>query len=164
MATRAHLHILKSLPLLPPHLTRPQPTRRAAVTCCSGSLSDAELSLQLATEVVRIRHKKRQREEAVAQSRAILFAEMSRYLGFPEGEMKRRWRSMVEIDKWVVVEGFLSEWGENFRPLSGRSVKQMVEEHLEEFESSDSEPGEQRSSASSSSSIFLGLKKMMGFD
>lgn len=108
---------------------------------------------------MKLKLKKKQRDEAIFKSRKILFYEMSGYLGFNEDELKKRWKLMAEIDKWVVVEGFLSEWGEHFHPLSAKSVKQMVEEHLD-FESSAKQPDQ----SSAPSSVLQGLKKIIGMD
>ncbi|CAM8945002.1 hypothetical protein QQ045_012576 [Rhodiola kirilowii] len=158
MAIRAHSLTLKSLPILQQRLIISRPKTRRIY--CRNSINDADLSLQFAVQVVKIKLKKKQREEAIVKSRKILFAEMTEYLGFSEDEMKTRWKLMEEIDKWVVVEGFLSEWGDNFHPLSAKSVKQMVEEHLD-FENSVPEPEQ---SSTSPSSIFQGLKKMIGME
>jgi len=90
------------------------------------------------------------------KSRHLLFSELSKYLGLGPEELKERLKEMKEEDKWVLVKGFVSEWGEDFHPLSARSVKEMVEEHLAE----DNPPPPP---VSSSSFLFPGLKKMIGF-
>jgi hypothetical protein len=54
-----------------------------------------------------------------------------------------------------LVKGFVSEWSMNFHPLSARSVKEMVEEYLQEDNPS--------AAKSSPSVLFPGLKRIMGF-
>lgn len=66
------------------------------------------------------------------KSRELLFIEMCQYLGMGSEEVKRRWGNMGDEEKWVLVKGFVSEWAVNFHPLSAKSVKEMVEEHLNE--------------------------------
>lgn len=66
---------------------------------------------------------------------------------------------MEEEEKWVLVKGFVSDWGANFHPLSARSVKELIEEHLH----GEEEERENGSSKSSSSSLFPSLKKMLWF-
>ncbi|KAH7833693.1 hypothetical protein Vadar_008803 [Vaccinium darrowii] len=86
----------------------------------------------LAKEVEKINTQLAQREEAMKKSRHLLFSELSKYLGLGPEELKERLKEMKDEDKWVLVKGFVSEWGEDFHPLSARSVKEMVEEHLVE--------------------------------
>lgn len=88
------------------------------------------------------------------KSKELLFTELCQYLALKGEEVKKKWRKMDDEDKWVLVKGFVSEWSESFHPLSARSVKEMVEEYLQE---------ENPSPKSSPSSLFPGLKKMMGF-
>ncbi|KAA8545697.1 hypothetical protein F0562_020852 [Nyssa sinensis] len=95
-----------------------------------------------------------QGEEAMRKSRQLLFTELCQYMGLKVEEVKKKWNKMDEDDKWVLVKGFVSEWGVNFHPLSARSVKAMIEEHLLEDNSS---------SNSSPSLLFSSLKKLMGF-
>ena len=95
-----------------------------------------------------------QTEEAMKKSKQLLFTELCNYLGLRTEEMMKKWRNMEEEDKWVLVKGFVSEWGVNFHPLSVRSVKEMVEEHLVE---------DNLASQSSSVSLLPGLKKIIGF-
>ena len=121
---------------------------------CSKRISDSELALDLASEVEKINTQLVQREEAMKKSRELLFTELCQYMGLKEDEMMKKWKGMIEDDKWVLVKGFVSEWSVNFHPLSARSVKDMVEEHLvENTPSMNSYP----------SLLFPNLKKLMGF-
>ncbi|KAK2990932.1 hypothetical protein RJ640_000211 [Escallonia rubra] len=43
---------------------------------------------------------------------------------------KKKWKKLDEDSKWVLAKEFVSEWGANFHPLSAKSVKEMVDEHL----------------------------------
>ncbi|CAB4289919.1 unnamed protein product [Prunus armeniaca] len=95
-----------------------------------------------------------QREEAMKKSRELLFTELCQYLNSKSEEVKKKWRKMEEEDKWVLIKAFVSEWGVNFHPLSAKSVKELVEEHLHE---------ENPHAKSSASAFFPGLKRMMGF-
>ncbi|XP_059654631.1 uncharacterized protein LOC132301390 [Cornus florida] len=119
---------------------------------CANSVSDAELASDLATEIEKMSTHLVQREEAMKKSRQILFTELCQYMGSNSEEVKTTWKKMSEEDKWVLAKGFVSDWGVNFHPLSARSVKDMVEEHLVEDNPS-----------LSSSLFFPNLKKMMGF-
>lgn len=96
-----------------------------------------------------------QREEAMEKSREMLFGELCEYVNLKAEEVKKRWGKMEEEEKWVLVKGFVSEWGSNFHPLSARSVKELVEEYLHEQDPSPN--------SSSSSALFPSLKKIMGF-
>lgn len=89
------------------------------------------------------------------KSKELLFTELCQYLGLKEEEVKKKWRKMDEEEKWGLVRGFVSEWSVNFHPLSSRSVKEMVEEYLQ-----DENPS---SAASCPPSLFPELKKLMGF-
>ncbi|ERN11960.1 hypothetical protein AMTR_s00184p00025330 [Amborella trichopoda] len=51
-------------------------------------------------------------------------------------EMARRWRALREAEKWDCLRGVVDEWGEAFSPLSLRSMRAMIEEHLEQEASS----------------------------
>lgn len=94
-----------------------------------------------------------QREEAMKKSKELLFIELCHYLALEKEEVKRKWSKMDLEEKLVLVKEFVNEWGVNFHPLSARSVKQMIEEYLQE---------EKPSSDSSTSVLFPSLKRMMG--
>lgn len=83
------------------------------------------------------------------QSREFLFTELCQYLSLKEEEVNKKWRKMKEEEKWVLVKGFVNNWGVNFHPLSVRSVVEMVDEYLQDEKSS--------------SGMFPGLKRMLGF-
>lgn len=118
---------------------------------CTNNISDAEF----ASEVAKINSHAVQKEEAMKKSKELLFTELCQYLGLKEEEVKKKWRKMDEEEKWGLVRGFVSEWSVNFHPLSSRSVKEMVEEYLQ-----DENPS---SAASCPPSLFPELKKLMGF-
>ncbi|OAY39404.1 uncharacterized protein LOC110625216 [Manihot esculenta] len=125
---------------------------RTQIPCTNNDIiSDADLASDLATEVTKINTQLAQREEAMKKSKELLFTELCRYLAMEKEEVNRKWRKLDQEEKWVLVKGFVNEWGVNFHPLSARSVKQMIEEYLIEEK------------PSSNSSLFPGLKRMMGF-
>ena len=74
-----------------------------------------------------------QRVEAMRKSRELLFTELCNYLQLKPEELKNKLGKMNEEEKWVLVRGFVSEWSVYFHPLSARSVKELVEEHLVEL-------------------------------
>ncbi|KAF5743960.1 hypothetical protein HS088_TW08G00548 [Tripterygium wilfordii] len=127
---------------------------RTQIPCMNKGISDADLALELSAEVEKMNTHLAQREEAMKKSRELLFSELVQYLDLKEEEVKKRWKRMDEEEKWVLVNGFVSEWGVNFYPLSRKHVKEMVEEQLNE---------EKQSPDSSSPVLFSGLKKIMGF-
>ena len=47
-------------------------------------------------------------------------------------EVKRKWSRLDQEEKWVLIRGFVDDWGVNFHPLSARSVREMIEEYLNE--------------------------------
>lgn len=87
------------------------------------------------------------------KSRELLFTDFCQYLAMQAEEVNEKWRKMDEGKKCVLINGFISEWGVNFHPLSAKYVKEMVEEHLSAV----------NQSAQSSPSLFSDLKKIMGF-
>lgn len=90
------------------------------------------------------------------KSREILFTELCQHMGMRDNEVKKKWKKMNEDDKWVLVKGFVLEWGVNFHPLSAKSVKELVDEYLVEDNTSPSD-------SSSGPMLFPNLKKIMGF-
>ncbi|XP_059654628.1 uncharacterized protein LOC132301388 [Cornus florida] len=159
MALRVHLlspqipsQTLKSQTHRPfPSTTLQTHTPKIQISC-ANSISDAELASDLATELEKMSTHLVQREEAMKKSRQILFTELCQYMGSNSEEVKKTWKKMSDEDKWVLAKGFVSDWGVNFHPLSARSVKDMVEEHLVEDNPS-----------LGSSLFFPNFKKMMGF-
>ncbi|XP_057980941.1 uncharacterized protein LOC131166423 [Malania oleifera] len=121
---------------------------------CSARPSDAELASDLATEVEKMNTQAAQREEAMKRSREILFTELCRHLCLRTEDLKKKWRKMSDEERRGLVKGFVSNWDVGFHPLSAKSVKQLVEEHL----------GQEQPSPDPSPSLFFpGLKKLMGF-
>ena len=83
------------------------------------------------------------------KSRELLFLDLCQYLSLKEEEVNKKWRKMKEEEKLVIVKEFVNKWGVNFHPLSVRSVKEMVDEYLQDDKSS--------------SVMFPGLKRILGF-
>ncbi|KAK2987422.1 hypothetical protein RJ640_018559 [Escallonia rubra] len=122
---------------------------------CTNSISDAELAFDLTAEVEKMNTHMVEREEAMEKSRQLLFAEFCQFLGLGADEAKKKWKKLDEDGKWVLAKEFVSAWGANFHPLSAKSVKEMVDEHLiGDNPTPNSYP---------SSSLFPGLRKLMGF-
>ncbi|KAL6964187.1 hypothetical protein U1Q18_035245 [Sarracenia purpurea var. burkii] len=133
---------------------------------CTKSTNGGDLTsdLALALEVEKINAHLVQRQDAMKKSKQLLFAELCKFLGVKREELEKKWKKMEEEDRWVLVKGFVLEWGVDFHPLSERSVKEMVEEHL--VEDDDDEEEEHQSSSQSSSFpsiLFDELKKFVGF-
>ncbi|KAI4296477.1 hypothetical protein L6164_036433 [Bauhinia variegata] len=141
----------------PPALSNPSLTllsyKHKTRISCNNGLSDAALSSELASKVAKMKTNLLQTEEAMKKSIALLFGEFCEYLDLKEDEMKHKWKRMDEEEKWVLVKGFVAEWGANFHPLSEKSAKEMVEEYLREERSSANSPP---------SRLFPGLGRMMG--
>ncbi|KAL4599706.1 hypothetical protein ACB092_11G145300, partial [Castanea dentata] len=127
---------------------------KTQISCTNKKISDAELALDLALEVAKIKTHFVQREEAMKKSIELLFTELCQYLVLKGEEVKMKWRKMDEEEKWVLVKGLVSNWSMNFHPLFARSMKEMVEEYLLE---------ENPSAKSSPSVLFPELKRLMGF-
>ena len=129
---------------------------RFSISCTSGnnSLSDAELELKLAREVEKLNSQIVQRDEALNKSRELLFNELSSYMGSKVEEAGKKWRKLSEDEKWAVVNGFVSEWSDNFHPLSPRSVKELVDEYLVD---------EKKALVDSGTMLFPSLRKLIGF-
>uniref|UniRef100_A0A0A0KYF6 DUF7026 domain-containing protein n=1 Tax=Cucumis sativus TaxID=3659 RepID=A0A0A0KYF6_CUCSA len=148
---RLPIHSFRFQPSPSPTLSRNRMPRQ--ITYCRKKLSDADLASDLATEVAKINTNLIQREEAMKKSREFLFTELCEFLGLKSEETKRKWMKMEEEAKLRLVKEFVSEWGFNFQPLSGRCVKEMVEEYVN---------GENLYGISSASSFISSLKKTMG--
>ncbi|EOX97312.1 hypothetical protein QUC31_015752 [Theobroma cacao] len=126
-----------------------RPNKTHNIPCAKRNLSDTALALDLAVTVEKINTHLEQKEKAMKQSREFLFTELCQYLSLKEEEVNKKWRKMKEEEKWVLVKGFVNNWGVNFHPLSVRSVVEMVDEYLQDEKSS--------------SGMFPGLKRMLGF-
>ncbi|KAI4375918.1 hypothetical protein MLD38_013732 [Melastoma candidum] len=126
----------------------------------NSSRPGADLATELASEVERIRARGKRKDEALRKIRGILFSEICDHFGTTEEEMRRRWRKMEEEEKAGFAREFVREWSVGFHPLSAKSVREMVDEHLgeggvaAERSSSGSFPG--------GLSIFSGLKRLIG--
>ncbi|XP_021654075.2 uncharacterized protein LOC110645283 [Hevea brasiliensis] len=124
---------------------------RTQIPCTNNRISDTDLASDLATEVTKINTHLTQREEAMMKSKELLFTELCHYLAMEKEEVKRKWGKLDQEEKWVLVKGFVDEWGVTFQPLSARSVKEMIEEYLIEEKPS-----------SNCSSLFTDLKRIIG--
>ncbi|KAI3992983.1 hypothetical protein MKX01_009726 [Papaver californicum] len=141
--------------LLPPNPMNRRSTFQ--VSCNKKKISDAEIAIDLATEIARIKISAIRRKEAMNKSKELLFGEFCQYLSQKPEEVEQKWRDMDETEKVGLVKGFVSEWCLSFHPLSSRSVKDMLEEHLKKEVENPSV-----SLSSSPSLIFPSLKKILG--
>ncbi|OWM63693.1 uncharacterized protein LOC116196385 [Punica granatum] len=130
---------------------------RTPISCTSKKLTDAALSSELAAELAKLNIQKAQKQEAMKKSREVLFSEICKSVSFKEEEMRKKWRRMEEEERWGLVKEFVGHWGARFQPLSARSVKEMIEEYLNEVEDKEG------SRSNGGSSFFPGLKRLMGF-
>ncbi|XP_010520592.1 PREDICTED: uncharacterized protein LOC104799649 [Tarenaya hassleriana] len=125
-------------------------------------MSDSELAKDLAREIAKADTLSDQRREAMKKSREILWGEFCRHMCLKEDELRNKWGRIEEDEKWVLVRGFVGEWGADFQPLSVRSVKEMVEEECLDAEKMIR--SQSSSSLSSFSGWFPGLKRIIGFE
>lgn len=167
MALSFNLILPRALPQFPDmqshsfaSITLSKTQAKTQIISCTNSFSDDELASGLASEVGKISTQLMQREEAMKKSRELLFQGLSQYLDLRPEDLKMKWTKMGKEEKWVLVKGFVANWGVDFHPLSAKSVQEMVEQHLgEETPFTDSSP----SSSFSSSSLLPDFKKMVGF-
>lgn len=131
----------------------PLNSRRKVQFSSIKNISDADLLADLATEKAKIKITLVQRKEAMIKSKELLFGEFVQYLNLKPEEVKHKWRNMDEIEKMNLVKGFVSEWSLSFHPLSIRSVKEMMEDHLKQVNPSV---------LTSPSLMFPSLKKILG--
>lgn len=128
---------------------------KTQIQCSKNSNNDAKLASDFAKEVVKLNTQFNQGEEAMKKSKELLFKELCDFLSSNAEEVKQQWRKMDEEEKMVLVKGFVSNWGMNFQPLSAKSVKELVEEYLNEENPSPN--------SDSTSALLPNLKKFMGF-
>ena len=102
---------------------------KTQIQCHNNRLSDADLALDLATEVAKLNTQLVQREEAMKKSKELLFTELCHYLNMEKEEVKRKWSRLDQEEKWVLIRGFVDDWGVNFHPLSARSVREIIKEY-----------------------------------
>ncbi|RWR97098.1 hypothetical protein CKAN_02651200 [Cinnamomum micranthum f. kanehirae] len=151
-------------PVTPLFLLQNRNRARKSHLCFSSSSSSSnrpidadlppELSSELASEVARIKGSLLQREKAMKKSRETLFVDLCQYLGLGAEEAKKRWREMGEEERLECLRMFVADWGLSFHPLSLKSVKEMVDEHLAE---------ETPPPTSASSFSFPDFRRMMNF-
>ncbi|XVE94063.1 hypothetical protein REPUB_Repub01dG0248100 [Reevesia pubescens] len=135
----------------PNHLFTTRPNRTDHnISCTKKNLSDTALALDLEISVEKINTHLEQKEKAMKKSRELLFTELCQYLSLKEDEVNKKWKKMKEEEKWVLVKEFVNAWGVSFHPLSVKSVQEMLDEYLQDDKSS-------------SSVMFPGLKRMLGF-
>lgn len=68
--------------------------------------------------------------EAMKKSRALLFDALCEHSGLRSEEMSKKWAGLGETEKTDCLKGFIAEWGAPFLPLSLKSVRVMVDEHV----------------------------------
>ncbi|PWA78698.1 hypothetical protein CTI12_AA213160 [Artemisia annua] len=158
LITRVHHHLNLHPQTHPFPFTKP--TQKKHQISCSSSSPD-ELSLQLSTQIKKLKTQKLQTQEAMKKSKKLLYTELCLFLGLSQDELKRKWEKMEENDKLVLAQEFVkSDWAFNFHPLSVKSVKELVDQHLLH----DNDGGMKDDNDSANNSIlFSGLKKLMGF-
>ncbi|KAK7328056.1 hypothetical protein VNO77_22152 [Canavalia gladiata] len=126
------------------------------ISCTTrDGISDTALASEFAAKAARINSHLVQAEEAMSKSRKLLFGELCKYMGLEEDETQQKWSKMAEDEKWVLVKGFVAEWGVHFHPLSARSTKEMLEEYLRQGNPPPKPPP--------SSFLFPGLGRIIGF-
>ncbi|XP_030512422.2 uncharacterized protein LOC115726607 [Rhodamnia argentea] len=158
MALRIHPLPLIALPRPPKSRLRPicfneRKSLVVSVSCAGKEIGDAEVASALAEEVARVHAQKRQKDEALSKSRALLFSELCGYLSLSEDELQKKWERMEDGERRDLAKEFVSNWSVHFHPLSARSVVEMVEEHLQQ---------EKKPSFSNDSTFFPSLKRLMG--
>ncbi|ERN14311.1 uncharacterized protein LOC18442567 [Amborella trichopoda] len=134
------------LPLLPQILSLKNPnlflsTKRTRIPSLlvhsKSSNGDADIAAELRAQAMKAKANGLQRENAMKKSRELLLMALCDHTGMANSsEMARRWRALRETEKWDCLRGFVDEWGEAFSPLSLRSMRAMIEEHLEQEASS----------------------------
>lgn len=80
---------------------------------------------------------------------------MSDFAGLKSEDLKKKWCRMNDAEKWVLVKGFVAEWSKHFHPLSARSIKELVEEHVSVSHDDFSE--------SVSANLLPDFRKLFGF-
>uniref|UniRef100_A0A2C9VII9 DUF7026 domain-containing protein n=1 Tax=Manihot esculenta TaxID=3983 RepID=A0A2C9VII9_MANES len=106
--------LLKSQPYLFPTATHFTYTIKTQIPCTSTSISDVDLASDWL--------KKLQREEAMKKSKELLFTELCQHLAMAREELRRQRSKLHQEEKWVLIKGFVNEWGFNFHPLSARRI------------------------------------------
>ncbi|CAI9764459.1 unnamed protein product [Fraxinus pennsylvanica] len=176
MALRFHLLSTKLLPQPTNSHTHPFPSAAAAayfvkfksyphknlkISCTNEEISNDEmLAVELDLEISKLNTHVLQREEALKKSRELLFVELCNFIGLNSEDVKMKWDKMNEEEKSVLAKGFVTEWSAHFHPLSAKSVKEMVDEHLVEEKPSSME---KTSSMAASNKPFPNFGKLMGF-
>ncbi|CAA2964449.1 Hypothetical predicted protein [Olea europaea subsp. europaea] len=172
MALRFHLLSAKLLPQPTNFHTHPFPSSSSAaatyfikfnstprkslkISCTNEEISsDDMLAVELDLEISKLNTNMLQTEEALKKSRELLFTELCNFMGLNSVDLKKKWERMNEEEKWVLAKGFVTEWSAHFHPLSAKSVKEMVNEHLVE---------EKPLKVAASTKFFPNFGKLMGF-
>ncbi|AES63573.1 hypothetical protein MtrunA17_Chr2g0279971 [Medicago truncatula] len=97
---------------------------------CTNNNNDVSLASEFAEKASIINARAKQAEEAMRKSRNIVFKELCEYLELNEEDAKLKWKKMGEDEKWVLVNGFVTELGQFFHPLSEKATKELLEEYL----------------------------------
>ncbi|KAL2513527.1 uncharacterized protein Fot_27556 [Forsythia ovata] len=168
MALRFHLLSTKLLPQATNFQTHTFPSTAAyfvklnsnflnnhKISCTNEEISNDEmLAVELDLEISKLNTHMVQREEALKKSRELLFTELCNFMALKSEDLKKKWERMNEEEKWVLAKVFVTEWSARFHPLSAKSVKEMVDEHLVE---------EKPSSIAASNKFFPNFGKLIGF-
>ncbi|XP_073121614.1 uncharacterized protein [Henckelia pumila] len=115
------------------------------------------MAAELSLHIKNINTSMLQREEALKRSRELLFAEVSNFTGLQPEDLRKKWGTMGQEERWVLVNGFVSEWSAHFHPLSATSVKEMVEQFLGEQGDISASP------SSATATLFPDFGKFLGF-
>ncbi|GAB2292065.1 hypothetical protein Dimus_026312 [Dionaea muscipula] len=155
-------------------ISKPKPKPKSQISCSSNPysnnkrrLSDAQLASELAREVKKMNTQFLDTEDAINKSRELLFGELCQFLDLKPEQMKKSWRGMSEEEKWCLVDGFVvSDWSIDFRPLSARCVKGLVDEYVgkeeEEEVEMEMEGGSGLESNPDMGFFTAGLRNLMG--
>ncbi|XP_051126213.1 uncharacterized protein LOC127248084 [Andrographis paniculata] len=101
--------------------------RSLQVSCRDGKKEEEVLAREVNLEIKKLNT---QAEEAFQRSREMLFAELCSFVGLKSAEMRRKWRRMSDEERWGLARGFVAEWSLHLHPLSARSVKELINQHL----------------------------------
>ncbi|KAL9244772.1 hypothetical protein vseg_018500 [Gypsophila vaccaria] len=93
-------------------------------------ISDAQLSSEFAAQVLKLNTQIEEKQMAISKSKRMLFDDFSHFLGIGYDEVKIRWMRLNPDEKLGLVNGFVSQWGLNFHPLSTKSIRDLIDEFV----------------------------------
>ncbi|KAF3786815.1 hypothetical protein EJ110_NYTH24581 [Nymphaea thermarum] len=100
----------------------------STISCSSNQ--DARFAAELRAQTMKHKVSGLQITEAMMKSRILLFDALCEHSGLRAEEMSKKWAGLSESEKTDCLKGFIAEWGARFLPLSLKSVRGMVEEHV----------------------------------